>query len=288
LSAVECEWFAVRSLREWLALSLSTRVALVNVSRFATVKTPLAGPFTVAPGAETLKLSTTNRNGDDVTVTLTTGSRTAAQIAVEINSAFGGAGVATADSANRLVFASEDPAVVGTPSIASVGVGTANESLGWAAGGEYDERSAIQAPTFDAIMDGEPLQPDPSLFRPGGLIIMIGDRSSAPRSQNVRDDLYWVDLDLALFFIEPNQQLHRNREAVHACLRAVRECLLTDAGRYAGFAQTTNQAISKVIEKSARIGGSPVMLKGGSLPNALMDVAQLKLGILVFERPDST
>lgn len=294
MSAVECEWFAVRSLREWLALKLPICVGTVNATRYAQVKTPtpggvaFAGPFSIPVGA-VLKISTTARSGSFTNVTLTSGSRTTAQLVTEISASI--AGIATADTSSRLVLTSQSNPVVGTPSVIAIGEDTtgANTALGWPAGGTYDERSAIQSPSFEAIMDGEPLQPDPGLFAAGGLIIMFDSRSSAPRSQNVRDDMYWVDLDLALFFIEPNQQIHRNREPIHACLRAVRECLLTDLGRVGGGeAPSTSQAICKVIEKSARVGGQSIGLRGMNLPNALMDIAQLKLGVLVFERPSAT
>lgn len=287
MAAVEVERFAVTALREFLALKLPSRVSTVNASRFAVLKTPTAGPWTIPVGA-TLVMDIRTRDGGLISVPLTSGTRTSAQVAAEIEAVR--PGFATVDGSDRLVLTSPNAPDNTGPSVVSLSADStgANAAFGWDAGGEYDERSALVAPSFKGIMDGEPLHPDPSIFTPGSMVLLFDDRSSTPRSQNVREDLYWVELDLALFFIEPHQQLHRNREPIHACLRAVRECLLLDAGRYAGWSQTTNQGIQKVIERSARISGRTIPLTSANVPNSLMDIAELKLGVLVFERPDAT
>lgn len=283
--AVKAEYLAVQKLRELLLLALPARVATINLTRAAVLRTPWAGPF-VIPALAVLKVSTTQIGAATTSISIASGDKTTAQLVTIINAVV--PGLASVDDLDRLVLTSPTAPTAGTASIMSVAADTTgvNAILGWSTSGDHDLRTALAAPGPKSVMDGEPLIPDADLFPEGGVVVLFDERRSTPRSQNVRDDTYVVDLDLVIFRIEPQQATHRNREPIHAALQAVRECILTDAGRYASAPPNTSTAILKVIERSARIGASPIPLAKGL--NALADIAELKLSVLVFERPDAT
>lgn len=270
---------AVRALREYLLSVLPAKVATINTERAAVLKSGLAGPFTV-PASAVLSLAIT-RDGTPADVALTAGSRTAAQVAAEIQAA-GVTGItASADTDGRLVLTAAAP-VVGTPScvaVATDGGAATNVAFGWAAGGEHLVRAAIEAPTWRGVVDGDwTLAPDRD---GGGFWVAIGDRQVRPwpSPTNVRRDEYQVTLtcDIIRRF-GANQTPHRDRESIGACVRAVDECLRTTTGRQLGRAADGD--IMLVDVASQRIASGPF----GPVNSFLFDVAQMTLTVRVFQR----
>src|SRR3990172_1541204 len=109
---------AVRALATTLRDLLPAKITTADAARFAVV-TCATGPYTV-PLSGTLKINTS-------TMALTSGSRTAAQVAAEISVS----GVtASADADGRLILTSTTAATEDAPSKIEISNGTANASLG--------------------------------------------------------------------------------------------------------------------------------------------------------------
>ena len=270
---------SVRALREYLLATLPAKVATINGERAAVVRSALAGPFTLPSGAA-LFLGT-SRDGAPTRVDLTAGSRTAAQVAAEIE-AEGVAGItASADTDGRLVLTGAAP-VAGTPSCVAVlpdSDTATNAVFGWAVGGEHVVRAAIEAPTWRGVVDGDwTLAKD---LDGGGFWVGIGNRDVRPYPSptNVRRDEYAVSLTLDIIRrFGANQTTHRDREAIGACVRAVDEALRTTAGRQLGRAASGDIMLVDVV--NTRIASSSFDTRQGFL----FDVAQVTLNVRVFQR----
>ena len=117
--------YAQRALFWSLRRSLPAALVALDVSRRARVVCP-PGPYTI-PAAGTLIL-------DGVTIALTAGSRTAAQLVTEINAAVAPATPASADASAGLVLVSAAAPTEADPAEIVIGDGTANEALGLMAG----------------------------------------------------------------------------------------------------------------------------------------------------------
>jgi hypothetical protein len=273
---VKAEQIACQALREWLLLKLPAKVTSVNTDRAAVLKAPRAGPYTI-PASASLKLGTVI--GSEAADAITAGTRSTAQVVADLSTA----GItATADTDDRLVLTSTTAPTSGVPSTVALGADTtgANAAFGWDPGGERVVRSALVAPTSKGVADGWPITPD---LGPGFWII-LGDRSS--QELGVHRDEYLVAVDLAILRADPNTSQHRSREHIHACVRCVREVLLSDAGRTLGRASFGD--IMFVRESGCRIAGKPFAFQSDKGVSPLMDVATLDLEIRVYERPSTT
>jgi hypothetical protein len=277
------EQLAARSVREHLLASLPAKVAEVNATRAAVLMAAVAGPYLISADQK-LYVSVTGQDDSPVTVSLTAGAaRTAAQVAADVNATPGLVGVGTSDALGRLVLTSTTAPTSGTSYVGvSAGDGAANSVFGWDEGGDGVTRAMLTAPSSKGVADGWPLLNDMG----AGFWVIIGDRESVPVSPHPRKDEYIVALELAVFCPVTNEQAHRDREAIHSCIRCVRECLLTDAGLQAGRAASGD--VMLISEKAARIPGRPWKMKGADVPNALFDVAAMQLNVRVFERPASS
>lgn len=279
------EALAASALRDFLLLNLPAQVATVNAARAAVLKAPNAGPYTVPSGA-TLHISIADKAGADSDILLTSGSRTAAEIAVEVNAAV--TGIAAADDDGRLVLTSTSAPVSGTPSVMAVGADTtgANAALGWSTAGDFAITSAIVAPTPRGVCDGLPLEGyfDPAASGSGRVLVTIGDREAVPTGANPRRDEYDVTLDVGVFRAEPFQLVSQTREGIQAALQCVRGVLFTDTGRYLGRGGTGG--VIGTFERSCRIAGRAFQFRGadGSAASPIFDAANLKLLVRVFGR----
>lgn len=283
--AVKAEQLACSALRSWLLMQLPAKVAAVNALRAPVLTSPYAGPYAVTSGM-TLRPSTLGVDGTFTDVALTTGSRTATQVAADITSASISGLTASADSDGRLLLTGSAPS--SSAQVVALGgesIG-ANALFGWDAGGEKVVANPVTAPTYKGVADGLPVVPD---MGPGFWVI-LGRRSSVPVQPDMRRDEYLVTVDMLVMHRETNVFVHRSREHIHSVVRCVREVLLTDRGRHLGREATGD--IVKVSEKSCVVDGVPFSFQGSPggppPPNGLFDRAFLQLGIRVFERPDTT
>lgn len=282
---VRAEQLACSALRDWLLLQLPAKVAAVNALRAPVLQSPYAGPYTVTSGMK-LHVALNASDGPFTDVALTAGTRTAAQVASDVNGTAGLSGVASADSDGRLLLAGAAP----TAAIEGVSAGPdstgANALFGWDAGGEKVVANPVAAPTYKGVADGLPVVPD---MGPGFWVI-LGRRSSVPVQPDVRRDEYLVTVDVLVMHRETNVFVHRSREHIHSVVRCIREVLLTDRGRHLGREAVGD--IVKVGEKSCVVDGVPFSFQGSPggppPPNGLFDRAFLQLVVRVFERPDAT
>lgn len=295
---VRAEEIAARALRDWLLLSLPAQVTAINLLRAAVIRAPYFGPYTIPAGATLALNQTPNSDTFTAIAPLTTGSRTAAQVAAEINTAMGAA-VATVESVyvggvekTRLKLTSTTPPLVGTPCTNSTmqirgGVvdTDCNTAFGWDAGGEKVLSTALIAPGSRGVTDGLPLQPDfgPSAADQGSpIVVIIGDRSSKPVQPPVRRDEYAVTLDLSILRVEPQQQVHRSREHIHAAVQCVRQAILSD--------RTLGAHLSGVMlttETQCRIAALPFKFKDNKdspVVSPLFDGAAMLVEVKVFEQ----
>lgn len=277
---VRTEQLVVDALRDWLRLKLPAQVATVNASRKAVLKTPAAGPFEVGSN-KVLRLSTQRRDGSFTEVPLTAGTRTAAELAADIEAVL--PNVAEADDEGRLVLTSTTVPEGITASLMCVGPdnGTGiNGALGFDAGGEYQRNAPLVAPGVRGVADGFPTQPDMGR----GFWVIVGDRRVRPIEPQPRRDESICQVELAIFHPATANEMHRNRNAIQAALQCVREVLMTSEGRQLGRAATGDIVLVQLGE--AHVSGIALQVRlSGEAPNVLMDVASQKLLVKVFERP---
>lgn len=292
------EEIACRALHSWLLSMLPSKVTEVNLTRAAVIRAPYAGPYVFAAGA-TLGLNQTANSDTFTQTSFSTGSQTTAQVVTAINAAMG-ATVAAAEEVyaagpTRLVLTSTAAPLTAAASVLSVRGGVnatdANTVFGWDPGGEKVTTTALVAPGSRGVCNGAPVVPD---FGPSGvdggspIVIIIGDRASRPIQPAVRRDEYVVSVALDILRVEPQQQVHRDREHIHAAVRCVRELLLTDAGRQLGRAGLGD--VMLVTETQAKISGRPFGYtdREGNAISPLFDGCAMLLEIKVFERPGAT
>lgn len=286
--SVNPEALAVTAVREYLLQTLPAKVATLNAARKASIKSALAGPYLVPQGAK-LRLSSQSQDATPIEITLTSGAiaRTAAEVAQDINGPFpvgGGPVLASADASGRLVLESYTAPAEGAPSVVvvarDIGPTGANAMLGWAEGGEHVERAALVAPSWRGVVDGRPLAA-PDMGQ--GFWVMLGNRTARPTHPGIRRDTYLVTIATEVWRpFSANGGPHRNREAVSACVQAVREVLFTTTGRYLGRQAYGDVQLADVPD--ATIAGDPLSLQES--PGILFDVATLTLTVRVFQRPD--
>lgn len=260
-----------RVCRDYLLRTLPAKVAALNTA--AILRAPYAGPYVIAAG----RTLTLNVGGSDVPVALTSGTRTATQVAADINASI--TGLASEDLQGRLLLTSQAAPSIGTPSVIRVQPDPSaaiNEVFGWERGGSWVVVSALAAPTYRAFCDGWPIHP--SFGGPGVINIVIDDRRSAPTQPGPRHDEYIVDLDLVVFRADPDSY-QASKEGIHRAVQAVRELLLSDTGRRFGIEDT---AIGLVEERGLTVKGAPISFE--NMPGIQYDAAVLRLGVRIFER----
>lgn len=281
--SIKAEYLAVDALAAWLRLQLPAEVAAVNLTRQAVLRAPVAGPYTI-PGSASLKLSLTKKDDPAPTsCALTSGSQSAATLATNVNTAMG-ASVASADSDGRFVLTSTVAPSGTTPSAVSVLSDStgANAALGWDAGGEYVVNPALVAPGHRNVMDGWPQVLDAK----AGFIVVIGRRSATPIDPQTRRMEHVVTLELALFRPATQQENHRNREAMHACLQCVRDVLTTDDGRQLGHKSTGDIVLVELGKGVVEAMRFQPMQKGKPFGPAF-DSAALTVYVKTYERTTS-
>lgn len=282
--SVRPEQIAAIACREWLLLGMPAKVAEVNATRFAYLKAPWAGPFAIASGA-TLGVNVTANSDTFVNVALTSGSRTATEIAADINGTSGLSGVATVDSADRLTLTS--PTAPTTSAASKIALrGNAidiNTTLGFTKGGEKCVTTALVAPGNQDIIDGWPLLSDLVSRGPGTVVVIIGDKLTK-EADNIHKDQHTVTMDVSVMRIEPASQIHRNREHLYAAVRCVRELMVSTSGRQFGRADVGD--IMRVRpSRGARITAKPLRFGGKDVtPNPYFDGAVFNVEVVVHER----
>lgn len=272
---IQPEALAARALREYLLRWLPAKTAQINALRAAVVKSAAVGPFTIASG--TLVLASA-REGNATTVTLPTGTVTAAQVASAINAAAVPGVTASADGDGRVVLTAAAP-TEGVLSCVSVrGTGTGNALFGWPAEGCYDVESALTAPTWKGVMDGMPATL-PDFGRT--YAVVIGDRSAV--GDTPRKDMHTVTLDVSIWVADRGEGQHRTRELLQSAVRCVRELLDSDDGRTLG-----RGTVGDIIRCStaAKMKGAPYQVfdEGKRLVGS-GEVASLTVTVRTFHRP---
>ncbi len=296
--SVIVESLVVDGLLKMLRQRLANEVRAVNLERKASIACPRKTPLTIASSGKSISWNVWSREEADArtrTVELDVQEYTMAALVDLINETeFAATGVNPAsivvapDLAERLTLtAAVAPVHLPDPADSVCAFFPADgyviAELGLDLGGQSEVRTPLRAPTWQAVMDGYPLQLDPNALQPGGLCIIFGDVTTKPVSQDIRRDLYEVTVDLTVWRAEPDSLLHRNREPMRAALRAVRQVLFTDFGRYL---EAGVDGVQRVRETRSRIAGVP--LRSSDAPNALLDLAEIQFVVTVHARPSST
>ena len=287
MSAGNPEELATTALREWLLLRLPAKVTEVNLLRAAVVRAPWAGPYTI-PAGGTLGIGVTIAE-TFVSVALTSGSRTAAQLATDINAATGLSGVASADSDGRLVLTSPTPPTTSTASTVRVRGNTAadvNSVLGLDSGGVRRVTQALVAPGSEGIHDGWPVVMQFGAQQAIGNVIvaLIGDRKTNVSEPGPRGDRAVVTTDLTILLAVG---AHRHPEGIQSAVRCVRELLLSDLGKRLGVA--VGPGVQGVLERSGTfVRGKPIAFGTRQSPGPLYDAAVMNLDISLFAVPSPT
>lgn len=269
---VEAELRAIVALREYLLRTLPAKVATINAGRAAVLKSALAGPFTV-PAGLTLKVGTVKGTYSDVA--LTSGARTATQVAAEIDAGVAGVTVSV-DTQQRLVITSDTLPSGETPSVVALGPDDAvapavNALFGWPEQGTLVLRSAIVAPHSDAVWDG-----NPGVFDLDRCFhVTFGKRATTPRSKNIRDDVHHVSLEMEIRAVEKFMEPRSMPEITLQCIRAVREVIYEDRTLDGRVVLTELPALQSLPE---------TYILGGGSPSPLYGLAKLTARIHVYER----
>lgn len=289
MGAVAPEALAISAAREYLLASLPAKVAALNLLRPAVLKSALIGPFTVPSGA-VLKLSASSQEATPTGVTLTSGTRTAAQVAADITAASVPGLTAGVDAAGRLTLTSSSTPAAGAPSVVVVARDSdadganatgSNAAFGWAEGGEHFEVPAIVAPSWRGVIDGKPLGGAVDMGQ--GFWVMLGRRTVTPTHPGIRRDTFNVSVLVELWRpFSANAPPHRSREPISACVRAVREVVESDDGRYLGRQWANDIQLTTIGTVTIDDG----VFVANDLPGVLFDIARLTLNVRVFQRPD--
>lgn len=280
------ELVAIAALMAYLRLYLPPKVAEINALRAAVLQTPGVGTgnnvgWLISSGM-TLLLTSVSRDDAGTLVTLPTGAAvTALEIATAINAVPVTGILASADETGRLVLTSTTAPTSGASFVGVKADSTGgNAALGFDPGGEHVMTSPIRAPTHRGVRDGYPTTA-PDLGQ--GFWVVIGDRDARPYpspGQDIRRGTCAVHFVVELFKPEANLNAGKSREAITSCLRAVREVLQTDEGRYLGHAST----VTRVDIGVTRISGRSFSFTNDKSPNVICDVAALEVTVHVFQR----
>lgn len=284
---------AARALRDWLLWQLPAACVLVNAQRAAFLRAPRPGPYTV-PALAVLKLSVTDKAGTTASGALTAGSRTATQMATDINAII--ASTASVDSDDHLLLTSTnapsyvDATLVATDSVVAVGVDLtgANAALGFETSGQHSLRTPVTHPGPDGVLDGYPVGDVfmPSANGKGRVLVTIGARRSQLVERNPRRGEWNVELTVEVFRAEPKQAVHQTRDGIQAALWAIRTCLFTDAGKQLGRAGGPPKGdVVLALEQGVDINPFSFQRKdsAGQKAGPLFDAASMKLGLRIFQ-----
>jgi len=271
------EDIAVQAIREHLLMFLPAKVAELNTLRPAVLKSAYVEPFTF-PAATSLKLGINRDGSSPTTCAMTAGTRTAAQVAFDINSASPPGLVATFDRDGRVILTASAKPAQDAPSVVCALADTtgANLILGWSPGGETVLYSALVAPTNAGVMDGWPMASPET----GQAFWLILDERQSVQIEPLRRYEYLVTIPILCFKPELGMGTHRSREGVSMVVRAVREVLHTLRGRYAGHEGFGDVMLVQVT--NVFIPGKAFSFKG---ENVLYDTASLTITARVFARP---
>lgn len=271
---------AAQALREYLLLTLPAQVAVVNLTRAATLTTPAAGPW-VIPATPTLGISLTGA-ASYTAVTLTAGSRSASQIATEINATGGLAGVASALSDGRLRLTSPTtptgPDTVSVVALEADGANGCNSVLGFDPGGECIVRAPLIAPTGKGLCDGEPLVLEP--LAQGRMIVVIRDREDVAVPNELRREERLATMELLVYVPMTRQAWHQSREEIQSAVECILDVISSTSGRQ--LARSSENDVGFVQCKSVKVSGSSWAMQK---QNFLCDIAKLTLTARVFQRP---
>jgi len=267
MSTVKAELLAVEALRAYLGRTLPAKVDVLNAARAAVLVAPRAGPYTLA-GSLYLGILPTGQ-----TTVAVSGTLTAAQVATLINAAAPSGLTASADSRGRLVLTASAAPSGSTPSAVFVGASAENRALGWPAGGTSLVLGALVAPDSGGISDGQDV---PVSFTEGNFAVVLGARSTRPRSPNIRDDVHVVTMQVEVYAAEPQGSVEASHEFLAQAVRAVREVVLED--------RTLDGAVHLALLDAVTVTGRTFRFEtpGGASP--LMTSAVLTLAVHVFER----
>ncbi len=270
MSTIRAEALACEALRDTLLNALPAKVAAVNLTRAAFLRAATVGPYVVTGN---LLFGVTP--GSESTAALTTGSRTAAQVASDITAAAISGLTASVDTLGRLlVTATATPSSTANSTV-SLGAGAAgvNSVFGWNDGGMLVNRGGIIAPGSTGVVDGWP--DGVHDFGPGFWLV-LGQRTTEQRSPNTKDDTHVVTVDASLLAADPNSNSAAAMEFIQACLRCVREVTLDNRA-------LDNAAVLKT--ELSRVVVQPDTFKfDGKNVSGLYLQAQLTFRIAVFER----
>lgn len=287
--AANPEQLAAEGLVDYLRLHLPAAVASVNAARAAVLKTPGAGPWTVAVGLK-LWLSAVSTADTGFEVAMPSGAGvTASAIADAINLVAPSPSLtASADDDGRLVLTSDTPPAA--PSTVSF-VGAlqnadasrdANVTLGWDIGGESVTRFPVLPPTYRGIHDRYPVtMPDGGI----GLWVVLADRDTRPwpdGGEGMRRGESEVTFNVEVLQPEMTLTPSRSAERIGAAVRAVRETLLTVRGRQLGNEGTIIRLDildSSILARSIVFNDSQAAFQGG------FDLAALTVAVRVFQTP---
>lgn len=266
-----------RVMREYLLAKLPAQVSAKNALRAAYLITPQVGPWTIpASGAIRISLDGTNFT----TVNLTSGSRTAAQLATEINVAMG-ATVASVLTDGRLkLLSTTAPSGTSTLSVLELGSDAtgAMEALGFDIGGEKTVRSPLIAPTTKGVCDGEPQVLEP--FATGRMIIILTDRQDTTMPGEQRRNERSAQLIMQVAVPMQTQDYHQSREEIQAACECIVDSVSTTEGRYLG--RSADGDVLFVQCKSQKVAGNSWP---AAKQNFLLDIAVLVFTSIVHQRP---
>lgn len=281
---VDPEGLAIRALREWLLRALPAKTAALNLTRNATLRAPGIGPFTIPSGAS-LKVSAVSLQGAWTTAPLTSGTRTATQLAADVTTAAPSNVTAGVDGSGYFYVTSDVEPSASANLNSFMGVGSdstgANLAIGWEAGGEHVLNPPLRPPSFRGVTDGHPVMA-PDMGK--GMWVILGDRSTVMYQNNsYRRDEYETTISVEVYRPDANQNPNRNREAISSTVRAIRECLMSDTGKQLGRASAGDIVFAKVI--NTKISSRPFSFEGSNSPNVFFDVALLTVVVRTFQRP---
>lgn len=210
--------YAQRALFWSLRRSLATALATLDTTRRARVICP-PGPYTI-PSSGTVIVNGT-------TIALTAGSRTAAQVAAEVNASL--PGVASADASSGLVLASTGAPTEADPAEVIIGDGTANAALGLVAG-DSDSVICALGSTRPRLLERELEWPGHYDAPTVGIDGIVRDVSVAP----LRQDEAIVSIALACLVPGVAGYHEAARERTQAFVAAVADVIRVGDGR-AGY-----------------------------------------------------
>ena len=186
----------------------------------------------------------------------------------------------------RLVLTGPAP-VAGTASVVLVARDTngtaptgSNTAFGWSEGGEHTQTAALVSPNWRGVVDGRAMTA-PDMGQ--GFWVLLGNRTTKPTHPGVRRNTFQVTIQCEVWRpFSVNAPPHRTREGITACVRACRELVLTEDGRYLGRQGAGDIQLADVSE--GVISGDPISLQ--ETPGVLFDWAKFTFTCRVFQRPE--